>query len=136
MGEIMVGDKPKIKCVNTIICQTSDMDRSVAFYRDVLGLTPGHLTPYWSDFTLGDIRIGIHPPFQGSTPPYALPQKGWILGLDVDDLKALRKRLEEAGARINGDYHDIPGGVILDFEDPDGNALEAGQTGISAKDLL
>lgn len=130
----MVVEKATIQGVSIVICQTSDMDRSVAFYRDVLGLTPEHVTPYWSDFAIGDVRIGIHPPFQGSSPPYSVPNKGWSVGFRVDDVRALKAQLEAAGVDTEG-YHDIPGGVQLEFSDPDGHTLRAAQMGISAKDL-
>ncbi len=124
-----------ITSVNTVICQTSDMDRSVAFYRDVLGLTPGHTSPYWSDFKVGDTRIGIHPPFEGSQPPFATQGKGWVLGLATDDIRGLRAKLEAAGAAITGDWHDTPSGVIFEFLDPDGHTLQAIQLGLFTKDL-
>lgn len=125
----------QITAVTVAICQVSDMDRAVAFYRDVLGMAPRHTTPYWSDLTVGNFRIGLHPPFEGSEPPFATPGKGWILGMQVDDIKELRAKLEAAGAPIPNDYHDVPGGVVLDFQDPEGNNLQAMQLGISSKDL-
>jgi predicted enzyme related to lactoylglutathione lyase len=118
-----------------MICQTTDMDRSVAFYRDVLGLTPGVVSPYWSDFVCGDVRVGIHPIMQGAEPPLGVHLKGWSLGVQIDDLRALRTTLEEHGARIHGGYHDVPGGVALDFEDPEHNPIQAIQLGVSAADL-
>ena len=111
------------------------MDRAVAFYRDVLGLNPCHVTPYWSDFEAGTVRIGLHPPFQGSQAPYAMPGKGWIVGFETDDIRGLKQKLLEVGAPIRQDYHDIPGGVIIEFSDPDGNNLQAMQYGLSAQDL-
>jgi len=125
----------QILSVNTILCQVADMDRAVAFYRDTLGLQPGNSSPYWSDFQLGAVTIGLHPPMRGSSPPYAVPLKGWILGFETDDLVELRARLTRGGMVVNGDYQDVPGGVVLDFTDPDGNAIEAIQTGATAADL-
>jgi catechol 2,3-dioxygenase-like lactoylglutathione lyase family enzyme len=130
----MVSNKATVKCLSTIICQTSNMDRSVAYYRDVLGFTPNITTPYWSDFVVGGVRIGIHPPFEGSTAPYALPHKGWLPGFEVDDIRALRVQLDGAGARVGG-YHDTPVGVVMDFDDPDGNTLQAIQLGLFIKDI-
>ena len=124
-----------LKGLSVIMCQVSDMDRAVAFYRDVLGLKPGNVSPYWSDFEAGGAKIGLHPPLKGSEAPYSISGKGWIIGFATDDLAALKARLLESGAEIRDSYHDIPGGVILDFADPDGNALRAAQYGISAKDL-
>ena len=117
-----------------MICQVVDMDRAVAFYRDVLGFKPGNVSPYWSDFNAGGVEIGLHPVFSapGSTPS---ARPGWILGLEVDDLKALRGELEAAGTTITGDYHDIPGGVTFDFVDPDGNPIEVVQHGVTTAEL-
>jgi predicted enzyme related to lactoylglutathione lyase len=124
-----------VKGVSTVLCQVADMNRATAFYRDVLGLTPGVSSPYWSDFQLGSVKLGLHPPFEGSEPPYALPNKGWILGIETDDIRGLRQRLVAAGGWVSSGFHDIPGGVVMDFRDPDGNPLQAVQHGVSAKDL-
>ncbi len=107
------------------------MDRAVAFYRETLGLTPGTLSQWWSDFDLGGVKIGLHPPFQ-SPPPGG---NGWILGLEVDDLRALRNALAEAGFPATKPFHDVPGGAILEFADPDGNPIQAIQIGAKAADL-
>jgi predicted enzyme related to lactoylglutathione lyase len=114
-----------------MICQVADMDRAAAFYRDQLGLTPGVSSPYWSDFTVGDVRIGLHPPFAAGPREVG---RGWILGIEADDLKALRAKLESAGTAC-AEYHDVPGGCVMDFSDPDGNPIQAMQSGVTAKDL-
>lgn len=118
---------------HTLICQVSDMDRAVAFYRDVLGLTPGYTTPHWSDFKMGETRIGLHPSFDGS--PVEPNGKGWVLGVATQDIRALRASLESAGVHVAKGYHDTPSGAVMDFRDPDGNALQAIQVGAKAKDL-
>ena len=118
-----------------VICQVRDMDRAVGFYRDVLGFKPGNVSPYWSDFDAGGVELGLHPPFEGRKSDDTPACSGWILGLQVEDLKALRAKLENAGARITGDYHDIPGGVVFEFVDPDGNPVQAVQCGASASDM-
>lgn len=111
------------------------MDRSVAFYRDVLGLAVRFSSPYWSEVKIGDANLGLHPALEGSAEPLGQYGKGWMLGLQTDDIRALRARLTEYGASIRGEYHDVPGGVVLDFSDPDGNPIEAIQMGITSKDL-
>lgn len=121
--------------MHTIWCQTSDMDRSVAFYRDVLGLAPTMVTPYWSQFDLEGGSIGLHPPVEGSTPPYAQNKKGWVLGLRTSDLAGLRVRLEASGAEVDTQYHETPGGPIFGFRDPDGTPIQAIQMGAKIADL-
>jgi catechol 2,3-dioxygenase-like lactoylglutathione lyase family enzyme len=120
-----------VKRLDTILCQVSDMDRATAFYRGVLGLPPGVQSAYWSDFDLGGVKIGLHPPFAGGS---CSPGGGWILGIEVDDLLGLRGALEKVGAKV-GTYHDVPGGVLMDFQDPDGNNLQAIQRGVTAATL-
>ena len=107
------------------------MERACAFYRDVLGLKPGVQSPYWSDFELGDVKIGLHPPFVAGP---GRPEAGWIVGVEVDDLLELRSVLATVGVKV-GELHDVPGGVVLDFSDPDGNALQAIQRGQTKGDL-
>jgi predicted enzyme related to lactoylglutathione lyase len=120
-----------IKRISTVLCQVSDMDRAVAFYRDTLGLTQGMVSQWWSSMSVGDVQIGLHPPFERGPTEIG---RGWILGIEVDDLRALRVRLESHGTAC-ADYHDIPGGCVMDFTDPDGNPIQAMQNGASAKDL-
>ena len=72
--------------------QTTDMERSVVFYRDTLGLPPGYASPYWSDFAIGSIKLGIHPMFdsgRGGIRPFS----NTIVCLATDDLVRLRKAI-------------------------------------------
>ncbi|MBI1755869.1 MAG: VOC family protein [Fimbriimonas ginsengisoli] len=124
-----------ISALHGVWCQVADMDRATAFYRDVLGLEPSYASKDWTEFNLGADRIALHSTLRGFAPPHGEYGKGWFVGLRTDDLRALRARLEQAGVTIHGDYHDIPGGVILDFSDPDGNTLEAIQLGVAAAEL-
>jgi len=107
------------------------MTKAVAFYRDLLELKVEFESPYWSQFDTGNGKIGLHPKLQDSTPPLGVFGKGWYLGLATGDIRALRRKLEQEGVKIHGDYHDIPGGVVLDFEDPDGNPIEVIQEGLT-----
>lgn len=111
------------------------MDTSVSFYRDILGLNPAMISPYWSEFDLGNGKIALHPKLEGSEEPLGSYKKGWFLGMRTFNIKELREALERAGAPIHGDYHDIPSGVVLDFSDPDGNTIEAIQIGKKASEI-
>ena len=108
------------------------MERSMEFYRDVLGLTAEYHSPHWSSLQAGATRVGLHPPFERGEE---VRGGGWILGLEVADIKAFRDRLEAAGVLVT-DYHDTPSGAIFDFSDPDGNRLQAIQPGVMRKDLI
>ena len=115
-----------------MLCQVASVEAAAVFYRDILGLKPGYISPHWGDFTMPDgTRIGLHPPFTGGQMPNG---SGWILGIEVESVADLRTKLEAGGHKV-GNYHDVPGGVVLDFTDIDGNPNQAIQTGISASQL-
>jgi catechol 2,3-dioxygenase-like lactoylglutathione lyase family enzyme len=115
-----------------MMCQVASVEAAAVFYRDILGLTPGYVSPHWGDFTLADgSRIGLHPPFGAEKKPDG---SGWILGIEVESVAALREKLESAGHHVGG-YHDVPGGVVIDFADIDGNPIQAIQTGITVSQL-
>ncbi|MFD0892698.1 VOC family protein [Luteolibacter ambystomatis] len=48
------------------VLMASDMDRAVAFYRDVLGFDESFTTPHWSELRFGDAVLGLHGGGDGS----------------------------------------------------------------------
>jgi predicted enzyme related to lactoylglutathione lyase len=72
----------------------------------------------------------------GGGPPLFLVRKpervgaggGAVVTLECPDLDALRKRLTQAGARVEENLQEGAGVRILTFYDPDGNCLEASQS--------
>jgi predicted enzyme related to lactoylglutathione lyase len=113
--------------VDFVSVPTTDLERAMAFYGDVLGLErstvwqqPGK-DPVGAEFENGTVtiallaceRLGIE--FQ----PHKVP-----IALRVDDVPAARAELEARGVTFTGDI--IDSGVChqLMFEDPDGNLLD------------
>jgi|SRR5438477_4623788 len=118
--------------LDTLMIDVSDMNRVVSFYRDVVGLPLEMESPGWSSFSLGGgASLGLH----GGRMTGGEQRKGWVPGLRVDDIRAARDRVAGGGGSIAGEYHDIPGGVILDLADPEGNVFEVIQHGITCADL-
>jgi predicted enzyme related to lactoylglutathione lyase len=118
--------------LHTLICEVADMDASVEFYRDTLGFHLEMTSPYWSSLLAGPTRVGLHPPFERSEENRG---GGWIFGLQVDDIRGFRARLEAAGV-VCSDYHDTPAGAIFSFSDLDGNRMQVMEPGVMRKDLL
>ena len=121
-----------LKQLSSLMVYVENMDRAVPFYRDVLGLPLQTQSPGWSQFDLGNGTIlGLHVAMAeaGAAGP------GWTPGFAVDDVKATKQRLVAAGATIAQDFHDIPGGGVLEFTDPDGNHIGVSQQGTSCADL-
>ncbi len=104
---------------------TTQMQRMVAFYRDVVGLEQ-HSDH--GDFITFDIRpglrlnIGRHSQIgvDGSMDPYRV-----MLNLGVDDIHAVHARMLKGGAEfIRPPEQEAWGGWIATFRDPDGNTLQ------------
>jgi predicted enzyme related to lactoylglutathione lyase len=101
----------------------SDMDRSVRFYRDVLGLSLEMETPYWSMVRFGDVQIGLHP----QTPVNPANPAGMSIGFYVDDIDATVATLRGRGANVYGEKQE-DFGKIATATDPDGYRIEICET--------
>jgi lactoylglutathione lyase len=78
----------------------SDMARSVAFYRDVLGLAVKFESPGWSEFQTGTTTLALHlAPRPEGGAGFCGPRAGTCsIGFSVDDLDATWKDLQGRGA--------------------------------------
>lgn len=106
----------------TISMQVSNLDRAMAFYREVMGFTFLYKVDAiaWAELATEckGVNIGlsqVEKPTVGAGP---VPTFG------VKDIAAARKRLESSKVKFDGPTQEIPGMVKLaTFFDPDGNAL-------------
>jgi len=121
----------EVKGLHTLLCEVTDMDRAIRFYRDVVGFAVMFESPHWSSLRAGSTNVGLHPPFERSGGARG---GGWIFGIEVSDMRAFRQKLTDAGVATT-EYHDTPPGAIIEFSDPDGNRLQAIQPGVMSKDL-
>lgn len=100
----------------------TDMDRSIAWYRDVLGFTLLYRLEdiAWCELSTGVARVNVglgQREAAGGTG-------GATLTFGVADIEAAKAALDEKGVRQDGPIQDIPGMVrLLTFYDPDNNAL-------------
>ena len=100
----------------------SDLDRSIAWYRDVLGFTLLYRSEDigWCELSTAvqKVNVGL------SERREAGGAGGATLTFGVTDLEAAKAALDERGVRQDGDIMEIPGLVrLLTFFDPDDNAL-------------
>ena len=116
---------------STLMVYVEDMTRAVSFYRDAMGLQCEVESPGWSQFALsGGASLGLHV----ARGPVKR-DGGFVPGFAVEDIRVARERLTAAGAKVMQDYHDIPGGVVLELADPEGNTIDISQMGTSCSDL-
>ena len=104
----------------------SDIDRSIAWYRDVLGFEVIYKLDDWGWAELrspiAEVNVGI-----GQTEEVE-PRGGATLTFGVDDIDAARGHLEAHDVRFDGETSEVPGMVRLaTFYDPDGNSFMLAQ---------
>jgi catechol 2,3-dioxygenase-like lactoylglutathione lyase family enzyme len=99
---------------------TSDMDRAVAFYGDILGLPVAHRAgDEWAEFHAGSIRLALHGTDEASVPP-----SGTVV-FRVDHLEESRWSLQQRGVLFDGHESEVPGFArFATFHDPDGNPIQ------------
>jgi lactoylglutathione lyase len=90
--------------VDYVMVNVSDMSRSVAFYRDTLGLPVKFESPGWSEFETGPTTLALHGVASGGgsggVAP-AGPEAGTCsLGFSVESLDATYSELQKRGARF------------------------------------
>jgi len=122
------GAAGSVEYVGTLLVQlrVADLERSVTFYRDVLGLRLKHRNDAlkWVKFDAGikgvTIGLGEGPEVKGS---------GSVsINLGVADVDAARRTLESRGVTFLGDTITVPDVVKLaDLTDPDGNRIRLAQ---------
>lgn len=105
---------------------TGDVAATVAFYRDALGADVQSESAHWARLRIGGVDVGVH----AAPASY----EGWMPAFRAADVRTVRAAVEGAGLECR-DYHDIPGGVTLQFKDPAGNWLAAIQYGVSVAAL-
>lgn len=107
-----------VTTVAFIAYPVTDVARAVAFYRDVLGLTPSGIeAPFWCEFEIAGTTFGV-----GNFEQIGAPGSAQSLALEVDDMPAMRAALAQRGTESTEPY-ETPVCFISVLRDPDGNQV-------------
>ena len=111
--------------VNYAIVFVSDMKRSVAFYRDVIGLPLKFDSPEWSEFASEGAILALHRSEAPASPQDEsdLPAGRCRPGLSVRDLDAFHVRMVEHNVICTQQPKDLFGAKMAQYLDPDGLAI-------------
>ena len=118
--------------VSYAIVFVSDMKRSVAFYRDVVGLPLKFDSPEWSEFNTEGATFALHKadngPADGSAPEHQSHAAGSCRpGLSVPDLDAFHARMLEHNVICPQQPKDLFGSKMAQYLDPDGLAISVSE---------
>jgi glyoxylase I family protein len=110
--------------------QVKDVQRSIAFYTQVLGFNLDHANlPAFGQVSISNFKLILSGPgASGSRPmPDGRQQEpgSWNrIVLQVEDLPARIADLKQKGANFKNEMEAGPGGKQIQVEDPDGNPIE------------
>jgi len=115
--------------VQYAIVFVSDMARSVAFYRDVIGLPLRFESPGWTEFQTEGATLALHQSegsAAGDASGMGVPGS-CRPGLAVPDLDAFHRRMTEHGVRCVQEPREAFGARLAQYADPDGLAISVSQ---------
>jgi lactoylglutathione lyase len=116
--------------VSYAIVVVSDMNRSVSFYRDVIGLPLRFQSPGWTEFATDGATLALHAaegPGEERDDPAQLPPGRCRPGLTVPDLDLFHRRMIERGVPCVQEPKDVFGARIAQYLDPDGLAVSVSE---------
>jgi lactoylglutathione lyase len=114
-----------------IIVYVSDMDRSLAFYRDTLGLPLKFTSPGWTEFNTGTTTIALHatPASKPADQPGRTPAGVAQLGFMVENLQSVYELLKAQDVLFAMPPQKQSSGVTLAvLRDPDGLGITLQQS--------
>ena len=109
-----------VEHVDFVSVPVTDLERSVAWYRDTLGLEIETEGQSDMEFRCGQVTLDVFDP-SSIGQPFAVSPAG--VALRVGDVDAARAELEAKGVVFDGDTVETSVCRMAFFKDPDGNAL-------------
>ena len=119
------------KRVGAAILLIENMEKSVTFYRDVLGMKIKQESPDWVEFVneSGRAVLALHPKRTKSSGSLSM-----LVGFNVNDIENVCKQLEEKSVKFYKKLTEESFGKHAIIEDPDGHLISIAE--IPAKDEL
>ena len=109
---------------NYVIVFVSGMARSVAFYRDVLGLRLQSESHKWTEFETPGVTLALHladAPSGAAVAANAIPAGRCHLGFSVEDIDAFHQAMVARGVPcLQSPQEEDFGGRLAGYADPDG----------------
>jgi lactoylglutathione lyase len=109
-----------IKRVGNVILAVKDLDKSVTFYHEILGLPIKNQRRTWVDLGQTGALLSLHPASITSDHSSNNMEGGIVIGFLVGDVKSALDELKSMGIRVHRDIVDREAGKNAIILDPDG----------------
>ncbi len=109
-----------IKKVGNVILAVKDIDKSIEFYHEIIGLPIKNQRRSWVDLGLSGSLLSLHPASLTAQHIGSSIENGITIGFLVGDVESAVKELKEKGVTIYRDIIEKDAGknaVILDPDD-------------------
>ena len=109
-----------IKKVGNVILAVKDLDKSIKFYNEIIGLPIKRQRRSWVDLGTSGALLSLHPASLTAQHIGSSIENGITIGFLVGDVKSAVEELKSKGVKIHRDVVDKDAGknaVILDPDD-------------------
>lgn len=106
--------------VGAVILLVSNMEKSVKFYRDTLGLKIKTKSKDWTEFFNNDTVLALHPAKKKGSLKTG---SGMLVGFEVSDLDSTVKALKGKKVKFFKKPKEEPFGKHAIIQDPDGHLI-------------
>jgi len=111
----------KLTQVGVVMLGVKDLARSVAFYRDTLGVPLAQQIPGFAFFNAGGFTLALAEPLARNSPQIVGATE---IVFSVDDVRAAYAALKEKGVVFTHEPRNVTGTMwAANFNDPDGHRL-------------
>ena len=109
-----------IKKVGNVILAVTDIDKSLAFYHEVIGLPIKKQRRSWVDLGTSGALLSLHPASLTAEHVGSSFDNGITIGFLVGDVQSAIDELKEKGVKIHRDIVEKDAGKNAVISDPDG----------------
>lgn len=110
--------------VGAVILLVSNMEKSVKFYHDTLGLPIKTKSKDWTELFNNDTVLALHPARKKSKLKTG---SGILVGFEVSDLDSTMKSLKTKKVKLYKKPREEPFGKHAILQDPDGHLISIAQ---------
>ena len=117
----MVQTDMKLTQIGVVMLGVADLNRSVAFYRDKLGVSVKQEIPGFTFLDGGGVTLCLSQPLGRTTGPAAGATE---IVFSVEDVRAAYEALRGRGVQFTNEPRNVSGPMwAANFQDPDGHRL-------------